>query len=86
MLKLYALHDKTARVFNAPFPERADELVIRALRAAVNNPAEGNNLYAYPKDYAVYHIADYNGDTGEITPQTPRLVVECATLVTPKDS
>lgn len=81
---LFSLHDKRAKVFNLPFPERSKETAIRATRGAVNHVDQTNNLYRWPQDYAVYIVGAYDETTGKLIPCEPELIVECNTLVETK--
>lgn len=85
-MKLYAIKDKIAQSYFTPFASRTHEEVIRSLRDTVNQPAKDNIFYNHPKDFAAYHIGEFDSQTGVIAPSHPTLVVECSTLVIPKES
>lgn len=38
-------------------------------------------MNSHPKDYALYHIGEFDSDTGEITPCLPELVIDAYSLI-----
>lgn len=85
-MRLYALYDKVAQVYHRPFTDKTNESMIRGMKQEVNRAAADNPLYLYPKDHAVYHVGEFDEDTGTLTGLAqPALVAEAETLINKPD-
>jgi len=69
-----ALYDKKAQCFKTPFYLPRLEMAARSLSGAVNSP-EKNDLSEYPEDFALYHLATYDDETGNFRNETPPVFV-----------
>lgn len=69
LLKLYALHDSKAKMYNRPMPSQNDETSIRGfMEAAIKPDTDINNN---PSDYSLFRIGTYDEETSILTPETP---------------
>lgn len=68
-LKIFSIYDKKAVAYNQPyfFPQTGQAL--RAFADLVNDNT--SPLCRHPEDFALFHIGEYNDNTGVITPVTP---------------
>ena len=75
--QLYSVYDTIAAVFNKPFTEHNDE---SAKRAFTNSASEQPNI----NDYALYHLGEYDDNSGVITPVTPVRIMTGLEIKKPK--
>lgn len=79
-LKMFAVLDKKALYYGAPvcFHNKAE-----ALRGFTENASDPNSLVSkYPADFSIWEIADYNQQTGVVTPLlNPIFLEEALNLV-----
>lgn len=73
-MAVVALYDKKARAFKTPFQVPQVELAIRALTEAVNQPQK-NDLTQYTEDFALYHLATFDDESGKYECQPQPLFV-----------
>lgn len=67
---LFSIYDSIAEVFNKPFGEINQASATRAFKEALTD-----NVNA--KDYMLYHIGEYNDNSGLITPyDVPKRVAD----------
>lgn len=80
-LRVVALFDTKAKAFMLPQYFQTTALAKRAVAAAVNDP-EAGFLHKNPEDFILFHIADWNDETGkfETMPQPDNLGM-CATFI-----
>ena len=45
---------------------------------------EGHQFQKFPEDYALYHIGEFNPETGELKPMKPRKVANATNYVQPQ--
>jgi hypothetical protein len=78
MLKgLYSIYDKTAQMYSEPKPAPTDGVFTRMVSDMIS---EGNNQISnHPEDFAIYSLATWNDQTGEMAPEI-REVCECHIL------
>lgn len=65
--------------FMSPTIDQNDAAATRNFGHAVMQSASLMN--SHPKDYALYHIGEFNSDNGEIVPCMPELVVDAFSLI-----
>lgn len=83
ILRICAIFDVKAKAYMLPqfFPTVA--VARRGVAAAVNDPAAGF-LHKNPEDFILYHLGDFNDETGQFTQlPNPDVVLHCATAVDP---
>ena len=65
-MKIYAIKDTVAGVFNLPFYQKNNAVAIRALTQAVNSN-ENNEIKQNVGDLQLYCLGELNQETGDIT-------------------
>lgn len=69
---LVAVRDQKAQNFTAPAMQFTREVALRTWANEINSPEQARTPAAQnPEDFTLWHIADYDADTGIITPITP---------------
>lgn len=66
-MKVYSIKDVKG-AFDAPFLALNDQLAARNVKTFVNNGQKGNTLSLYPEDFELWRIAEFDEETGVITP------------------
>lgn len=61
-IPIFAVQDSKAGIFLQPFPMQNNAVAIRAFSHEVNKP--GSNFSASPSDYTLYHLGEYDDQTG----------------------
>lgn len=80
-MKLYTLYDAKAGSAANPFVATNDEVALRNLSRAVNDPAAGN-LYSNPEDFVLYCAGSWEPETMEIKPHHPAMhIINAHSLV-----
>ncbi|WNK14360.1 MAG: nonstructural protein [Microvirus sp.] len=69
--KVLSIRDRAADLFSQPMFFGSIGSAVRSFSDEVQKKAENNNLNKHPEDFDLYHIADYNDETAEFTPQRP---------------
>jgi hypothetical protein len=65
-VQLFAVYDAAAMRFIEPFPAPTIEFAIREFRSTVNR--EGSQIHKYPEDYTLFHIGEFDQETGFLLP------------------
>lgn len=77
---MYAMRDIKAEEYSVPFFADSDAIAMREVDYLVNY--EQTMLSAYPADYEMYVVGEYDTVSGEVIEVFPyRLVCRCAELV-----
>lgn len=66
-MKLYSIKDVKVG-FMSPVMRKNDEQAIRDYKLTLNSP-ESNIFNSNPEDYELWRVADFNEDTGAVTPE-----------------
>lgn len=70
-LRMYAIQDSLSG-FMTPVVEQSDPVAVRNFRMACDSANSSSTLMTWnPTDFSFYHIADYDSDTGIVTPVVP---------------
>lgn len=69
--KVLTIRDRAADLFGQPMFFGTLGAGIRAFGDEVKRVHENNNLNKHPDDFDLYHIADFNDETGEFTGHRP---------------
>jgi hypothetical protein len=69
LLYVYSIYDKKIEVYNTPFFFSDHISAARAFGRLQLDPQ--SMLYAYPDDYALYQIGEFDDQTGIVSPVTP---------------
>lgn len=76
ILQCVAIRDVKV-AFQRPFFAPTIGSAIRAFSDEVQRIDANNEMSRHPADYALYHLGEYNDDTGAITPlSNPQLLIE----------
>lgn len=79
IVNIFAIKDSASRAFNQPFSMHTFGQAIRAFQASVND--ESSQINKNPEDFSLYHIAEYDDNTGVITPVDITLVARATELL-----
>ena len=63
---LFSVYDSAADLFLPTWHASNIEVALRRFRKTVNTPAEGNPINEYPEDYTLFHVGEFNQETGEV--------------------
>lgn len=63
-LQIYSIYDSKVGAFVTPVFLRSRGEAIRSIVEAVNNPAPNNNIEKYPADYTLFHLGEFDDETG----------------------
>lgn len=66
---IVAIADLKANYFMSPVTVRHTSEALRSVSDEANQA--GSSLGKHPADFALYHIADFDEDTGLVTPKNP---------------
>lgn len=72
MLKIYAVKDNAIETYGNPFFVKAQGAAIRSFMDECKNTESAFNKH--PADYDLYHLGEYNEETGLITSNEPERV------------
>ncbi|MDC3347586.1 hypothetical protein OAW32_03280 [bacterium] len=76
----YAVYDRKAEMYSAPFLEIKDGTAIRAVQDIVINNKD-HAFAKHPADFSLHRLGEFDDDTGVITGQTkPEKIIEIETL------
>lgn len=84
-MRVYVLHDIAANAYSNPVFAENDEVVMRDLRAMLADElTSGSVLVAYPDEFALYYIGDYDPHTGILTGADHIKLCTCGALMPPR--
>lgn len=63
-LKVFCVHDSCADSYLPPFCLPSTKEAVRAFRVCVNE--KGHNFSGSPGDYSLFHLGDFDTDSGEL--------------------
>ena len=72
MAKIYAVRDNAIEAFGQPIFVEAQGQAVRSFIDEANNPE--SMLNKHPEDFDLYHIGEYNKQTGAIMGVTPERI------------
>jgi len=72
-----AVFDSAVQSYGQPFFVPAVGAALRSFVDEVNRKAPDNNLAFHPEDFVLFHLADFDDETGEFVP-TDRGIVSLA--------
>ena len=83
IFKIFAIHDSKAQAHFPPFYLPTKAMAVRAFADMANDPT--NNVGKHPEDYTLFHIGEYDDNTGVIEPLSPTTAINKAVnLVNPE--
>jgi hypothetical protein len=80
--KMYSIKDEKAGAWERPFTARTHGEAERIFKDLVNG--NDNMIAKYPEDFSLWHIGDFNPDSGEILPQKQTHMGGAATFKNPE--
>ena len=63
-----SIRDHAAEFYGQPFFAPSKGAAIRSFTDAVNDKSSGNQFAAHPADFDLFHIGDFDSDSGELFP------------------
>jgi len=76
----YAIYDRKAEMFSAPFLEIKDGTAIRAVQDQVINSPD-HPFAKYPSDFSLHRLGEFDEASGVITGHMPEKLQEIENLV-----
>lgn len=67
--QMFSVFDSKSGIYSQPFTSINLGTALRDFSAACND--KGTELHKYPLDFSLMHIAEFDDDTGTITPINP---------------
>lgn len=81
--QVFSVFDSATKLFLDPFFAQTIEEALRRFRATVNHP-EATNINEYPEDYTLFHLGEYDLESGELRPlSTPHSLGLAVTFLNP---
>jgi len=78
-MRIYSVYDEKAEEFSPPFFQQNDRLAQRMITESAKG--NGSMLAAYPEDFKLYRLGEFETSTGELTPETrPHLLMNVKDL------
>lgn len=62
-----AIHDRALDAFGRPFYVQTIGQAVRSFQDELNRAHDENNLYKHPEDFDLYHLGEYDDQTGQHT-------------------
>lgn len=72
-----AVYDSAVNTYGQPFFVPAVGAALRSFVDEVNRKAQDNQLNAHPEDFVLFHLADFDDETGRFS-ETERGIVSLA--------
>lgn len=79
IMKMYAIYDRKAEMYNRPYYANTDGQAAREVLAAMRDPQV--SLSQYPADYSLWHVGQFDDATGIVCGDKPQKIVELEALV-----
>lgn len=78
-LKVFSIYDAKAEIFNTPFFNKTIGEAERNFEQLVNDGK--STVYLYPEDFDLYHLGDYDDNSGKLaTGETPVHLIKAIQL------
>lgn len=78
-MKIFAMFDQKAQFFMQPFPETSTIAALRGFEVAVN---DSKSIFSrFPDDFCLMELAEFDQNTGEITPISPQNLGSARTVL-----
>lgn len=66
LLKVFSVYDSKSETYGRPFCAKTKGEAIRDFTDVANN--KDNNIGKYPTDFALFHLGDFDDNSGVVTP------------------
>lgn len=77
-VNMFCVFDAAADRFLHPFNSPSIDTAIREFKRAVTTPDHQFNRF--PDDYSLFHIGQFNDETGHLEPEAPRSIATARQL------
>ncbi len=71
-MMIFAIKDRATEQYGNPMFLIAHGQAIRSFTTEVNRQDKENQLYMHPDDFDLYHLGEYETETGTFTTTTPK--------------
>jgi len=80
LFRIYSIYDEKAEDFSPPFFSANDRLAQRMVKDSARG--NGSMLGAYPEDFKIYRLGEFNSGTGQIgVEKQPVLIMAVKSLL-----
>lgn len=76
---IFSVWDQAANLFLDPFVAPSIEMALRGFRQVVNQ--EGHQFNDFPEDYTLFHIGEFEMESGWLKPCDPRNLGVAVTFI-----
>lgn len=81
VLKVFSVFDAKLASFGRPWYELTEASAIRVFTDAVNDDSNQNNQwFKHPEDFSLFHIGEFNDETGNVEPCLPVSLVTASAI------
>lgn len=80
--QVFTVHDSAANRFLEPFFAPTQEFAMRGFREAVNQ--EGHQFNKFPQDYTLFHIGEFDAESGTMIAAHPHSLGVAVTYMDPQ--
>lgn len=80
-MQIFCVYDNKAKSYATPFPQKNEITAVRAFSMEVNRADAMNPIHQHPGDFDLYHIGNFDDNTGRIEAIDPAFVVNAQKLV-----
>lgn len=77
-LMLISIFDRAVNAFQPVANVRAEGEALRVFKDLIANPQ--SQQHAHADDYDLYHVADFDDQSGAVTPTSPRKIADGKTM------
>lgn len=78
---LFSVLDAKVGAFAPPWAQMSENAAIRTFSDDVNNSQDSRNMWnRHPEDYSLFAVGEFNTETGELIPSTPKALVNASAL------
>lgn len=78
--EFFSVFDMAAKMYIEPFQAPTIEFAIRGFKEACEQPE--HQFAKFPEDYALYHIASFDAELGEMKGFEARKIAQASTYIT----
>jgi len=77
--QLFTVYDSAAKAYLTPFTAPTIESALRSFREVVNK--DGHQFNRFPEDYALFHVGEFDQQTGMFSSMSPHSLGVAITFV-----
>lgn len=75
---LCAILDAKLGEYGPPMAFQKSGQAVRQFGDEVQRQDKNNQMYTHPEDFTLWHVGDYESETGEVFTQAPRLLASAS--------